>query len=74
MFGRSIAASFGVQPDFAKIAEACACYGERVEDPRNIRGALVRALEANASGVPAVLDFLVAEDTPQGRLDFLAAR
>ena len=57
---RIIDTDFGVQPDFAKIAEACGCYGEQVTDPAAVDDAIVRALAANESGVPAVLDFIVA--------------
>jgi acetolactate synthase I/II/III large subunit len=59
---RIIATEFDVQPDFAKIAEACGCLGERVEDPAEVDGALARALEANRGGTPAVLDFVVARE------------
>ena len=59
---RIIATEFGVQPDFAKIAEACGCFGERVEDPAEIGASLGRALAANAEGRPAVLDFVVARE------------
>ena len=45
---RIIATEFEVQPDFATIAQACGCYGERVEDPEDAAGAVSRALEANA--------------------------
>jgi acetolactate synthase-1/2/3 large subunit len=58
--GRILGTEFQVQPDFARIAEACGCYGERVEDPAAVGGALARALEANGRGQPAVLDFAVA--------------
>ncbi|HEY5082421.1 MAG TPA: thiamine pyrophosphate-dependent enzyme [Bauldia sp.] len=57
--GRFIATDFAVQPDFAKLAEACGCYGERVETPGDVEAALKRALAANQAGRPAVLDFLV---------------
>jgi len=63
--GRHIATSFGVQPDFARIAEACSCYGERVERPEEITPAAQRALEANTRGIPAVLDFAVADEPSQ---------
>ena len=59
---RIIATEFDVQPDFAKIAEACGCFGERVEDPAEIGASLDRALAANAEGRPAVLDFVVARE------------
>ena len=41
---RIIATTFEVQPDFATIAEACQCHGERVDDPDEVRPALERAL------------------------------
>ncbi len=49
--------SFKVQPDFIKWAEACSCYGRRIEQPSEIRPALEEALKANRDGIPAVLDF-----------------
>ena len=66
---RVIATEFDVQPDFAAIARACACHGERVEDPGDVDGALARALEANERGVPAVLDFAVARERLLGTLE-----
>jgi acetolactate synthase I/II/III large subunit len=57
---RIIDTDFGVLPDFAKVAEACSCYGEQVTDPAAVGGAIARALAANEKGVPAVLDFIVA--------------
>lgn len=60
MSNRIIDTDFGVQPDFAKIAEACGCYGEQVVDPNAVDGAIARALAANEMGIPAVLDFIVA--------------
>ncbi len=59
---RILGTEFTVQPDFAKVAEACGCRGERVEDPAEVEPALRRALEANGSGVPAVIDFQVARE------------
>lgn len=56
---RFISTDFEVQPDFAQIARANQCYGERVERPEDIRPALKRGLKASREGVPAVLDFIV---------------
>jgi acetolactate synthase-1/2/3 large subunit len=56
---RFISTDFQVQPDFAQIARANQCYGERVERPEDIRPALKRSLKASREGVPAVLDFIV---------------
>jgi len=49
--------SFTVQPDFVRWAEACKCYGRRIEKPCDIRPALEEALKVNKQGTPAVLDF-----------------
>jgi len=56
---RFIATDFEAQPNFAMIAEANGCYGERIGDPSNIKPALERALSANLEGKTAVLDFAV---------------
>lgn len=61
------------QADFKMIAEACKCYGERVETVDEIVPALSRALEANKRGVPAVLDFVVKREWPQSGYDLYAA-
>jgi acetolactate synthase-1/2/3 large subunit len=72
--GRCIGTVFDVQPDFAMIAQACKCYGEKIEDPREIKAALGRALEANRRGTPALLDFIVSRKEPQAAPDFFAGR
>jgi len=54
--------TFKVQPDFVKWAEACQCYGRRIEKPSEIRPALEEALEVNRKGIPAVLDFATGID------------
>jgi acetolactate synthase-1/2/3 large subunit len=69
---RIIATEFEVQPDFARIAEACGCLGERIEDADGVDAALARALEANRGGVPAVLDFAVAPERLLGTLEHYA--
>jgi acetolactate synthase I/II/III large subunit len=71
---RCIATKFDVQPDFVKLAEACQCYGEKVEDPKQIRPALLRALEANKKGKPALLDFVVSRKQPAAALEYFMAR
>jgi acetolactate synthase-1/2/3 large subunit len=60
--GRFIATDFEFQPDFAKLAEACGCYGETVADRGEVKAALQRALDANLAGRPAVIDFGVARE------------
>lgn len=58
--GRYIGCDLPV-PDLARMAELMGCYGERVEEPAQIKPALRRAL---ASGRPAVLDVIV-ESAPE---------
>jgi acetolactate synthase-1/2/3 large subunit len=60
MSNRIIDTDFKVQPDFAKIAQACKCHGEQITDAEHVDGAIDRALAANEQGIPAVLDFIVA--------------
>ena len=43
-------------PDYSKIVEFCDGYGETVEDPAELHGALERGLEAVAGGDPAVIN------------------
>jgi acetolactate synthase-1/2/3 large subunit len=69
---RILGTEFAVKPDFAAIAEACGCHGERVEDGDVVDGAVARALEANERGVPAVLDFAVARERVLGSLEHYA--
>ena len=66
---RYLATAFEVQPDFAAIASACGCHGERVEDPEQVDEAVLRALRANEQGRPAVLDFAVAPERVEGTLE-----
>ncbi len=69
--GKVTATKFTAQPDFVKFAEANHIYGERVEKPGDIKGALKRALKANGSGVPALLDFAVGSlELPEGFHEF----
>ena len=54
--------SFEVQPDFVRWAEACQCYGRRIEKPTEIKPALEEALKANREGIPAVIDVVTGID------------
>ena len=54
--------SFKVQPDFVKWAEACQCYGRRVEKLAELKPALEEALKMNARGIPAVVDVATGLD------------
>lgn len=69
--GRYIVTDFHFQPDFVQMAKAYGCYGERVEKPEDIRGALERALKTNESGQPAILDIIVdPDDVSEGFIAF----
>jgi len=55
---------------YDQVAKAMGCYGERVEDPKEIRPALERAVKSNK---PAVLDIIIDREaalTPPG-LEFI---
>jgi len=69
---RFIATEFALDLDYAGVAKASGCHGERVVDPDGIEDALKRALAANASGVPVVLDFVVAKERLKGSVEFFA--
>ena len=43
-------------PEYSMIAESCRAYGEKVEDPSQVKAALGRALERVDAGQAAVLD------------------
>jgi acetolactate synthase-1/2/3 large subunit len=60
--GRFIDTTFEIQPDFAKVAEACKCYGERIEKPIDVATGMRNALKANKDGIPAVLDVIFPEN------------
>ena len=72
LLGALLGTEFDFQPDFAAIARACACHGERVDDPTDVSAGLGRALEANERGVPAVLDFGVSRERLLGPLEHYA--
>jgi acetolactate synthase-1/2/3 large subunit len=44
---------------YDQIAKAMGCYGERVDEPNEIKPALKRAVD---SGMPAVIDIIVNKD------------
>jgi acetolactate synthase-1/2/3 large subunit len=54
--------TFKVQPDFVKWAEACNCYGRKIEKSSDIQPALEEALKLNKKGIPVVLDFITGLD------------
>lgn len=59
-YGQSTGEFMGVNltpsPDYSMLAKACQAYGELVEEPGDVPGALQRALQAVKGGQAAVLD------------------
>ena len=51
-----VGTSITPSPDYAAVARAFGGHGERVEDPRQVRPALLRGLRAVANGQAALLD------------------
>lgn len=47
---------------YANMAKAFGGYGERVEDPNDIRAALERGIAATREGKPALLEFITAQE------------
>jgi acetolactate synthase-1/2/3 large subunit len=47
--------------NLAKVAEGLGLYGERVTDPKEIVPAIKRALDENAKGQPAYLEFICSQ-------------
>ena len=48
--------------DYADLARAMGAYGQRVEQPGDIRPAFQKAIAANAEGKPALLEFITCEE------------
>ena len=46
-------------PDFTKVAEAFGAYGESVEDPEKVQGALNNGLEALRAEKSAIIDVVI---------------
>jgi acetolactate synthase-1/2/3 large subunit len=48
---------FGPEPDFGALARSMGCWGEGpIDNPKDVRGALLRALEEVKQGRPALVD------------------
>jgi acetolactate synthase-1/2/3 large subunit len=48
---------FGPEPDFGALARSMGMWGEGpIEDPKDLRPALLRALEQVKAGKPALID------------------
>ncbi len=48
--------------NYADMAKAFGCYGERVTDPNDIRGAIERGIEATKNGKPVLLEFITDKE------------
>ena len=48
--------------DYAKVAEGLGAYAERVESPAQVAAAVRNGIAANATGQPAVLEFITKEE------------
>ncbi|MGQ0651220.1 MAG: thiamine pyrophosphate-dependent enzyme [Betaproteobacteria bacterium] len=57
--GKVIGTQITPAPDYRKLAEAYGGYGERVENPAEVRAAIDRGLAAVASGKLALLDMVL---------------
>jgi acetolactate synthase-1/2/3 large subunit len=57
--GSVIGTRIAPAPDYAKLAEAYGGYGERVENPADVRAAIDRGLAAMAQGRLALLDMVL---------------
>ena len=56
-----IGISINPSPDYATVARAFDGYGEKVEEPREVRAALQRGLKAIAAGQMALIDIRLAK-------------
>lgn len=54
--------STDISGHYADFARSLGGYGERVEDPEQIRDALLRGIEATRNGQPALLEFLTSQE------------
>ncbi len=61
---RFVGTSIAPSPDYAAVAQAFGGYGEKVTDPRQVRAALLRGLEAVSSGRVALVDMTLEPINP----------
>ena len=54
--------STDISGDYAAMARAFGGYGERVEDPNDIRTAIERGIEQTREGTPALLEFITDKE------------
>ena len=48
--------------EYAKVAEGLGAYAERVDSPDEVGPAIRRAIEANGTGQPALLEMITKEE------------
>jgi acetolactate synthase I/II/III large subunit len=63
---RFVGTSIAPEPDYAAVARAFGGYGEKVTEPRQVRPALLRGLEAVSNGQVALLDMALEPINPGG--------
>ena len=56
-----------ISGNYADFARALGGYGERVTQPGDIRGAILRGIEATRNGQPALIEFITAKETRASR-------
>lgn len=56
-----------ISGDYAALARALGGYGERVTRPEDIKSAIRRGIEQTEQGVPALLEFMTAQETDVSR-------
>lgn len=61
---RFVGTSIAPSPDYAAVAQAFGGHGEKVVDPRQVRAALLRGLEAVAHGRVALVDMTLEPINP----------
>ena len=52
-----------ISGNYADMARAFGCYGERITEPNEIVAALKRGIHATESGQPALLEFITSQET-----------
>jgi thiamine pyrophosphate-dependent acetolactate synthase large subunit-like protein len=63
---RFVGTSIAPNPDYAAVARAFGGHGEKVTDPRQVRPALMRGLQAVANGEVALIDMTLEPINPGG--------
>jgi len=57
--GYWVGVDFKPSPNYALIAQACGAYGQRIEDPADVKPAITKALEMVRGGQTVVLDVII---------------